>query len=341
MKIRELLAYLETIAPPAYQESYDNAGLIVGDAAAEIRGVLVCLDSTEAIVEEALERGCNLIVAHHPIVFKGLKRLTGSTYVERTVMKAIKHDIAIYAIHTNLDNVYHQGVNAKIAEMLGLADTRILAPKAVQQSLSALVPTWSAGSFKRSLGELGLSAAAISLVRAGAGQEQCKVEAHFPAPLQRQVLQALAQSLDGQLPAYQIAAMDTPHQHVGSGMIGRLPQAMPEADFLRFLKERMKVACIRHTALRGKPIETVALCGGAGGFLLGKAIAQQADVFITADYKYHEFFDADGRILIADIGHFESEQFTIELLYDIISQKFSNFAAYSAKAVTNPVHYFW
>jgi dinuclear metal center YbgI/SA1388 family protein len=341
MKIRELLAYLETIAPPAYQESYDNAGLIVGDAAAEIRGVLVCLDSTEAIVEEALERGCNLIVAHHPIVFKGLKRLTGSTYVERTVMKAIKHDIAIYAIHTNLDNVYHQGVNAKIAEMLGLADTRILAPKAVQQSLSALVPTWSAGSFKRSLGELGLSAAAISLVRAGAGQEQCKVETHFPAPLQRQVLQALAQSLDGQLPAYQITAVETPHRQVGSGMIGRLPQAMPEADFLRFLKERMKVACIRHTALRGKPIETVALCGGAGGFLLGKAIAQQADVFITADYKYHEFFDADGRILIADIGHFESEQFTIELLYDIISQKFSNFAAYSAKAVTNPVHYFW
>lgn len=341
MKIRELLSYLETIAPAAYQESYDNAGLIVGDADAEIRGVLVCLDSTEAVVEEAIARNCNLIVAHHPIVFTGLKRLTGSHYVQRVVIKAIKHDIAIYAIHTNLDNVYHQGVNAKIAEKLGLADTHILAPKAVLKQLSAYVPAAAAAALRQALSDAGASPAQFSLSASGPSGPQDKIEALFSAPLQNQVLQALAQGMGGQLPAHQIIAVENPDSHVGSGMIGRLPQAMGEEDFLAYLKARMQLHCIRHTALLGKPIKTVALCGGAGGFLLGKAIAQKADIFITSDYKYHEFFDADSRILIADIGHFESEQFTIELLYDIISQKFSNFAAYYTKVHTNPVRYFW
>jgi dinuclear metal center YbgI/SA1388 family protein len=262
--IRKVTTYLETIAPRQLQESYDNAGLIVGDPDREVTGVLTCLDSTEAIVAEAAERGCNLIVAHHPIVFRGLKSITGRNYVERTVIAAIKHDIAIYAIHTNLDNVRFQGVNERIAQRLGLSQLEILAPK--------------------------------------------------PAP-----------------------EMDQP---VGSGMIGILPAAMTEQAFLTHVKERMGASVIRHTELLGHPIRRVALCGGAGSFLLPQARAAGAQAFVTADYKYHEFFDADGRILIADIGHFESEQFTIDLLCELIREKFRTFAVLQTQHTTNPVRYF-
>jgi len=263
MTIQTVISLLEEIAPPNYQESYDNAGLIVGNPLEEVKGVLTCLDSTEAVIDEAIAKGCNMVVAHHPIVFRGLKKINGNNYVERVVLKAIKSDVAIYAIHTNLDNVYYNGVNTRIAAKLGLESTRILAPK-------------------------------ISLDKEGT---------------------------------------------VGSGMIGQLEHAMEEQAFLQFLKERMQVSCIRHTALLNKPISSVAVCGGSGSFLLSKAVQQEADIFITADYKYHEFFDADGQIIIADIGHYESEQFTIELLHEIISKKFSNFAVYCTELITNPIHY--
>lgn len=260
MKISDILSVLESIAPPNLQESYDNAGLIVGDPNAEVRGVLFCLDSTEAIVEEAVARGCNLVVAHHPIVFRGLKRLNGATYIERTVMQAVRQNVAIYAIHTNLDNVYKQGVNSKIAEKIGLADTRILAPK----------PT----DFE-----------------------------------------------------------------IGAGLLGNLPKPMSEVDFLQHLKTSLNTQCIRHTALRGKPVQKVAVCGGAGSFLLPEALRLKADVFVSADFKYHEFFDAEGRLVIADVGHFESEQFTIELLHGIVREKFPTFALHLTNLNTNPVFY--
>ncbi len=260
--IKAITAHLESIAPSSYQESYDNAGLITGDASWEVKNVLCCLDATEAVIDEAVERGCNLVVAHHPIVFKGLKRLNGRNYVERTVIKAIKNDVAIYAIHTNLDNVLHRGVNAKIAEKLGLQNTSILLPK---------------------------------------------VEMNDPT--------------------------------VGAGLIGELPAAMDEAQFLQQLKATMLAGCVRHTKLLGRPIKTVALCGGSGSFLLPVAIARQADVYITGDFKYHEFFDADDHLVIADIGHFESEQFTIDLLHEIISEKFTTFAPLKTSVNTNPVHY--
>lgn len=260
MKISDILSVLESIAPPHLQESYDNAGLIVGDPNAEVRGVLFCLDSTEAIVEEAVARGCNLVVAHHPIVFRGLKRLNGATYIERTVMQAVRQNVAIYAIHTNLDNVYKQGVNSKIAEKIGLADTRILAPK----------PT----DFE-----------------------------------------------------------------IGAGLLGNLPKPMSEVDFLQHLKTSLNTQCIRHTALRGKPVQKVAVCGGAGSFLLPEALRLKADVFVSADFKYHEFFDAEGRLVIADVGHFESEQFTIELLHGIVREKFPTFALHLTNLNTNPVFY--
>lgn len=259
--IGTIIEHLESIAPPAYQESYDNSGLIVGNTEMVCSGVLTCLDSTEAIVDEAIEHNCNLIVAHHPIVFKGLKRFNGNNYVERVVMKAIKHDIAIYAIHTNLDNVYAQGVNSKIAARLGLVNTKILAPKTDLNPL------------------------------------------------------------------------------VGSGLIGELPTSMQGIDFLVYLKKQMQASCVKYTNLGDTPIKTVALCGGSGGFLLPKAIAAGAQIFITADYKYHEFFDAENKIIIADIGHFESEQFTIELLKQIIQEKFSTFAVRLTGINTNPVNY--
>ncbi len=266
MKIKDISQYLESIAPSIYQESYDNSGLIVGHPETEVTGVLICLDSVEGIIEEAETKGCNLVIAHHPIVFKGLRTFTGQNYVERTVVKAIKNDIAIYAIHTNLDNVY-TGVNAKIAERIGLVNTRILAPKNKFTNLNDEIPK------------------------------------------------------------------------VGSGMIGELEEAMKEEVFLQHLKQTMQVGCIKYTKLLGKSINTVAVCGGSGGFLLNTAKAAKADIFITADYKYHEFFDADGDIVIADIGHYESEQFTIDLLYEILTEKFTTFAVLKTNLNTNPVNY--
>lgn len=331
MKIKSLIAWLESVAPPSYQESYDNSGLIVGNADAEITGVLCTLDSTEAIVEEAIAKGCNLIVAHHPIVFRGLKQFIGQNYVERTIIKAIKNDVAIYAVHTNLDNVYHQGVNAKIAEKLGLEHTRILAPKRELKKLNAIVPSESVDVAMKALQDSGATIRAEMV-----SSKQLEVVFHTPA--QSLILSALRNSLKTE-PVYDIAAIENKSVEVGSGLIGILPQPMEAIGFLKHLKKTMQAACVKHTALLGRQVQRVAVCGGAGGFLLTQAIVQQADVFVTADYKYHEFFDADGQIIIADIGHYESEQYTIDLIYEIISHKFSNFALHCAETNTNPVQY--
>lgn len=262
MIVQDIIDFLEQIAPLALQEQYDNAGLLVGNPSEEVKGVLLCLDSTPDVIQEAIEKNCNLIVAHHPIVFQGLKKLNGANYIERSVILAIKHDISIYAIHTNLDNVYKHGVNTRICQQLGLQDTRVLVPK----------------------------------------------------------------------------SDDNPD--IGAGMIGSLSEEMDEKSFLQFLKSNMQVNCIRHTALLDQPISKVAVCGGSGSFLLHQAIQQGAHIFISADFKYHQFFDADGKIVIADIGHYESEQFTISLLHDLITNKFTNFAPYCTDRVTNPINYF-
>jgi len=264
MQLKELTNYLEGIAPLHYQESYDNAGLIVGSYNQEINGVLIALDTTPAVIQEAIDIGANVVIAHHPIIFKGLKKINGKTYIEQTIIEAIKHDIAIYAIHTNLDNVYNNGVNAKISKKLGLINTAILAPK-----------------------------------------------------------------LDFD-----------PEGGVGSGMIGELEGEMSEPEFLDYLKAKMDLKVVKHTEMLAKSVKTVAVCGGSGGFLLPNAIKLAADVFITADYKYHEFFDANSEIMIVDIGHYESERFTIDLLYELITQKFSNFAIHSTKVDTNPIKYY-
>lgn len=331
MNIKTIVQALEEGAPPEYQESYDNAGLIAGDPQWEAKSALLCLDATEAVVDEAIAIGSNLIIAHHPIVFRPLKRFNGKNYVERTLIKAIRNDIAIYAAHTNLDNVFHQGVNGAIAKRLGLLDTRILAPKQVWKKMSIRLPETKQTLAKEAL--IPFRGIRTDWMSEGRVEIVCQQAQQFS--VQAALEEALKQPLFAE-----VFPLESPTADVGSGMIGRLPSPLEETAFLRHVKEKMNAAVIRHTALRNKPIEKVAVCGGSGGFLLPQAIAQGADVFVTADYKYHEFFDAEGRILIADIGHFESEQFTIELFYEILSEKFPNFALHCTKVNTNPVHYF-
>jgi dinuclear metal center YbgI/SA1388 family protein len=334
--IRDLIRCLEGIAPPIYQEDYDNAGLIVGDPDREVRAVLVCLDATEAVIREAIERGCNVVVAHHPIIFKGLKKITGATYVERSVILAIRHEIAIYAIHTNLDNMYHRGVNGKIGERLGLAHTRILAPKTHWHSLRVPLESRHAEPLRQGLLDAGFPDSTLTLF-----QTEDLVVAELQAdPAKIPILEALIGKITNN--ARYTATLQPSlklHPEIGAGLIGSLPEPISPSDFLDLLKDRLKAPVVRHTAPVSSAIQTVALCGGAGSFLLRTAIAQKADAFVSADFKYHEFFDAEQRIMIADIGHYESEQFTTELLQEIISQNFTNFAAYCAKTITNPVLY--
>lgn len=364
IKIKDITQFLETIAPPQYQEGYDNSGLIVGNPMTELTGVLVSLDCIETIIDEAIERGCNLVVAHHPIVFRGLKRFTGKDYVERTIIKAIKNDIAIYAIHTNLDNVLHSGVNGRICERLGLTNCRILAPKRqLLKKLTTFVPTSQTQDvldalFAAGAGQIGkykncsfrtegvgtfLPTGSANPIIGAIGQNEevseTRIEVIFDSFLERKILTALRQAHPYEEVAYYIHILENENAEVGSGMIGDYTEGVSELHFLQFLKEKMGASCVKYTALLGKNIKKVAVCGGSGGFLLPNAIAAGADIFITADYKYHEFFDADGKIIIADIGHFESEQFTIALLSEVLQKQFEKLIVFSTKKVTNPVNY--
>lgn len=336
MKIKELLRHLEHIAPPFYQESYDNAGLIVGDSAAACTGALLCLDSTEAVIEEAIRKNCNLVIAHHPIIFRGLKKITGKNYVERTVLKAIKNDVAIYAIHTNLDNVFRKGVNEKFAERLGLTDLQILAPK---QVLKKLV-TWTTGGQLDTLQQTLLECGAFqpNIIRTDAASP-IRLEMIFPEAAKNAVVGALLKNHPAGQPGFDILPTENVYSEIGGGILGSLQTPVSEEDFLKMVKKQMRAGCVRYTQLLGRQVSKVAICGGSGGFLLPNAVAAGADVFITADYKYHEFFDADGKIVIADIGHYESEQFTIQLLFDILSEKFPTFALHLTEVNTNPVRY--
>ena len=361
--ISDVLSYLESWAPPAYQEGYDNARLIVGSPNTQVTGIICTLDATEEVVAEAAEKGCNLIMAHHPIVFKGLKSLTGKNYVERTVIKAIKEDIAIYAIHTNLDHIIG-GVNSKIAQKLGLVNTRILAPKAgILSKLVTFIPVSDTarvlqGLFDAGAGEIGAykncsfrvngtgtflptEQANPTVGKPGISEEvsEDRVEILFPNHLRARILTKLRQIHPYEEVAYYLHGLENENQEVGAGMIGELETNVDETAFLAFLKTAMNLSVIRHTKLLGRPIRRVALCGGAGIFLLEAAKRAGADLFVTADVKYHEFFDADNQLIIADIGHYESEFFTKELLKDKLSEKFANIALYLSNAVTNPISY--
>jgi dinuclear metal center YbgI/SA1388 family protein len=364
LKLHELTTYLESIAPLAYQEDYDNSGLIVGNGNQEVTQGLISLDCTEAVVDEAIRTGCQVIISHHPIVFKGLKKFNGKTYVERVVEKAIRHNIALYAIHTNLDSVT-DGVNARICQVLGLKNPRILSAKnGILKKLVTYVPLSHAATvrdalFKAGAGQVGdysecsFNAEGTGTFKAGQGtnpyvgqpgeqhhEAETRIETIYPAHLESKILMALFLNHPYEEVAYDLYNLTNQHQQVGAGMIGELENAVGEIEFLGSLKSNLKAAVIRHTQLKGKPVKKVAVCGGSGGFLLKQAIAAGADVFVTADYKYHEFFDAEDKIVIADVGHFESEQFTQHLLFEIIQKKFSNFALRLTEINTNPIKYF-
>jgi dinuclear metal center YbgI/SA1388 family protein len=364
MKISEITNYLETLAPLSSQEGYDNSGLIVGDKNTQITKALISLDCTEIIVEEAIAKGCNLIISHHPIVFKGLKSFTGKDYVERTVIKAIKNDIAIYAIHTNLDN-FKNGVNKKIGDLLGIKNTEILSPSSdTLIKLISYVPALNTAQVKTAIfeagaGEIGnYSECSFSSDGTGTfkGNENSnpqvgskgiresvnekRIEVLVSSHKMHSVVSALKNAHPYEEVAYDLLPILNMNPSEGAGMIGELEVGMDASQFLTQLKEKFNCGIIRHTELINRPIKRVAWCGGSGSFLLKKAKSQKADIFITGDFKYHEFFDAENQIVIADIGHFESEQFTIELIADLISQKFPTFAPCLTENNTNPVKYF-
>lgn len=362
-KIGEVISKLEILAPPSYQESYDNATLITGDRNWEVRGILCTLDSTEEVVDEAIQLGANLIVAHHPILFTGVKSLTGKNYVERTIIKAIKNDIAIYAIHTNLDHVA-LGVNKRICDRLGLTQTKILRPK--KETLTKLVYFVPKSQAKQTLD---------AVFSAGAGQigeysncsyqsdgigtftpsdkakpnigaanqleevDETRVEVMLPSYLTSKIINALKEAHPYEEVAHYIQSLSNVNQEVGAGMIGQLEHPIGAEEFLEQLKKKMNLKFLKHTAIPNRKIKKVAVCGGAGIFLLSDAKRAGADAFITSDIKYHEFFDAEGQLILCDIGHYESEIFTKELLGEYLSQKFPNIALYLTKVVTNPTSY--
>ncbi len=362
--IANIVHHLEQLAPLPYQESYDNAGLITGNPQAEVNGILIALDAIEPVIDEAIALGCNLVVAHHPIVFSGLKKITGRNYVERVIIKAIKNDIALYAIHTNLDNVL-DGVNAKISEKLGLLNGRLLVPKRnLLKKLTVFVPQADTQALLDALagagaGQIG-NYSHCSFTVAGQGTFQPneranphlgrrgqpervaedRIEVIFPGHLEAQLLAAMRQAHPYEEVAHYVHLLENIHQEVGAGMVGELPAPLPETAFLQLLKDRFQLSVVRHTALRGRDVHRVAVCGGAGSFLLHPAIGAKADFFVSADYKYHEFFDADGKIVIADIGHYESEVCTKELLWAKLSGTFPSERVIISAVNTNPVNYF-
>ena len=368
--VQDLARLLEAAAPLAYQESYDNAGLQCGSPQAEITGVLITLDCTPAVVAEAVRRGCNVVVAHHPVIFRPLKRLTGANEVEQTIIAALKSDVAIYAAHTNLDNV-RGGVNDKLAEKLGLTNTRVLAPQSgtlarlityvpdrPEDQQADLAGRVLAALYAAGAGQVG-QYGACSFRMAGTGTfmpgtgtrpaigvpgqaetvPELRLEVLLPMHRQAAVLRALRAAHPYEEVAYELIKLENVQQDVGAGLVGELPEALAPAAFRQRLKQQLGVPVVRHTAF-DQPIKTVALCGGAGAFLIGAARGAGADAYVTGDVKYHEFFGAEGQLMLCDVGHFESEQFTYEVFRDLLTAGFGRtFAVLIAETPTNPVQY--
>ncbi|ULQ50656.1 Nif3-like dinuclear metal center hexameric protein [Flavihumibacter fluvii] len=364
MQISQIIGVADAFAPFIYQETYDNSGLLCGDPGWDCTGIMVALDATEPVIEDAIQKGCNLVIAHHPIVFSGLKRITGKNYVEKALLKAIRNEVAILAIHTNLDNV-HQGVNGKIASLLALQGPQIMQPKdGLLKKMYCFVPDDHLEKVRNALfyagaGHIG-QYSECSFEASGRGTftpgpetqpflgkpgerssvKETKLEVIYPVQLEVSIVEALEASHPYEEVAYDLVMLSNGYDMVGSGMVGDLQEEMSEQSFLARLKAIFKVPVIRHTPLLGKPIKKVALCGGAGSFLINKALQLKADIYITADMKYHDFFDGNGRLVIADVGHFESEQYTVDLLYDILAEKFPTFAVFKTGVLTNPVNYY-
>lgn len=363
MRVSDILESLNQWAPLAYQESYDNAGLLVGEADTEVNNVLICLDITEEVLQEAIHQGCELVLSHHPIIFGGMKQLNGKNADERIVMKALRHRICLMAMHTNLDNM-QEGVNAKIAELIGLQEYHILQPLSNNlRKLSVFVPTThiqevQAAVFTAGAGHIGnyedcgFTASGTGSFRPLLGAqpylgtvgkleqtEEVRFETIYPKHIETQVLRALITTHPYEEVAYDLYPLANAHKQVGAGMWGYLPKAMEEKDFLVLLKKRFKVGAIKHTALRQKPIHKVAFCGGSGAFLINKARALQADIYFTGDIKYHDFFKANKHTMLADIGHYESEQFTQQLMADYLNKNHPQIDIHLSTFNTNPIQW--
>jgi dinuclear metal center YbgI/SA1388 family protein len=364
MKIKEIFPILEEMAPLAYAEDFDNVGLLVGNAENQLTGILVCHDALENVIDEAIGKNCNFIVCFHPIIFSGLKKITGSNYVERVVLKAIKNDIAIYAVHTALDN-HPEGVNKIFCNALGLINTKILVPKPnfIQKLITYTVPE-NAEKVRKALFETGAGQignySECSFSSTGIGtykgnensnpvigkkgelsqEHEIKIEVTFEKHLQSKILKALFANHVYEEVAYAIYELQNSHQNIGLGMIGELKTPMNEIDFLNFVKTKMQCGGIRHSQFLKKNISKVAVLGGSGSFAIKNAKQARADVFLTADLKYHDFYQSDNQMLIADIGHFESERYTKNYIVDFLRKKITNFAIVLSEENTNPVKHF-
>ncbi len=363
MLIKEITDYIESIAPLSLQESYDNAGFITGNKEAELKAVLITLDTIEEVVEEAVQKGANLIISHHPIIFKALKSITGKNYIERTIIKAIKHDIAIYAVHTNLDNI-HNGVNSILCKKLNLKNCKILKPlKNELRKLVTFVPAVHAEKLRTALFEAGAGNIGnydkCSFNTSGEGtfkagelanpfvgeinkihtENEIRIETIYPKYSENQIISALLKAHPYEEVAYDLYTLENYFDKTGAGIIGEIEEPANAVQFIKNLKEILQTRVIKHTKFPDKKIIKVALCGGSGSFLLQDAIKQKADIFISSDFKYHEYFDADGKIIIADAGHYETEQFTKELIFDVLIKKFNNFACFLSEINTNPINY--
>ena len=363
MIVKEVTDLLEELAPLENAEDFDNVGLLVGNHADEVTGILVALDTLENVIDEAVEKKCNLVVSFHPIIFSGIKKLTGATYVERTILKAIRNNISIYSMHTALDNSF-LGVNAKICEVLGLENRRILIPKKGSiKKLTTYVPRSDADNLRKALWEAGAgqmghySHCSFSLDGTGtfkAGdqanpakgeigelhtEDETQVNVVFSSESKAKVLQALVKNHPYEEVAYEVYALENTHQYLGMGMLGSLGESIAEEEFIQLVKSKMQVPVVRHSAILNKPVKNIAVLGGSGAFAIEAAKKAGADVFITSDLKYHQFYSAENKILLLDIGHYESEQFTKNLLVDYLKKKIPNFAIALSESVTNPINY--
>ena len=363
MKVKEVTSYLESIAPLDLQEDYDNSGLIIGDPDLELTSAIVCLDVIEEVIDEAIDNKSNLVISHHPIIFSGVKRITGKNSIERTIIKAIKHNIAIYAIHTNLD-VVKSGVNSRIADILELNHQKILSPrKRLLKKLEVYCPNDSVEYvrntlFKAGAGKIGLyencsflsegegtflaldgSSPSIGIRGKENRVRETKIEVTFPHYLQGEIILAMKNAHPYEEVAYHLYDIDNVSQDVGLGMFGDLSQPVEAHEFLERIKQRMKCECIKHTDIVGRKIKRVSVCGGSGSSLIHEAILVNSDIFITSDIKYHDFFTDNDSIIIADIGHYESEQFTKDLIYDLLVNNFPKFAVRLSEINTNPINY--
>jgi dinuclear metal center YbgI/SA1388 family protein len=363
MILSEITSFLNSEIAPALQESYDNCGLLIGNSTSEITGTLICLDITESVIDEAIEKNCNLIISHHPLIFSGIKSLTGRNDTERMVIRAIKENIAVYALHTNLDN-HFEGVNRFLCAKLGINDAEILKPMPeMLRKLVTFCPPSHAEAVREAIfaagaGHIGnYDSCSFSLQGEGTfkaldganpfvgekgkmhTEEELRIETIFPFYLEREIITALQQAHPYEEVAYDIYPLSNIYGRIGAGMIGTLSQAVEAEEFLLQVKKILNIGCIRHTAIKNKKIQRIAVCGGSGSFLIKDAISCGADIYMTGDIKYHDFFIPENKMILADIGHYESEQFTKELIYTLLKKKFTTFALFISGTNTNPVNY--